>query len=260
MRNGYNPVRRNRNIGTAKQGHGQDNRLVIPNPGRLLTTLDHIGEYRIERRAVADTEIQFIVEELRHDCVHPCSISDVVRMFEAIPASDWAGIKIVVFRQPTRKQNVLNPAWGRLSYSGDVVAARNRTIASGPMVLLDAVEHGLRLDWSVRLDADAQDELDRLRGDGHGVERVGNRYRIQVTAEAARETQLYRTVPHEIGHWFDWLSKVETPAARGDDYFSLTDRYFSRPKREREAFAHRYADRIGEALRLSGAIPFDRLD
>jgi hypothetical protein len=27
---GFNPIRRNRNIGTAKSGHGQDNRMTIP--------------------------------------------------------------------------------------------------------------------------------------------------------------------------------------------------------------------------------------
>lgn len=30
MRPGWNPTKRNRNIGTKKQGHGRDNRLVIP--------------------------------------------------------------------------------------------------------------------------------------------------------------------------------------------------------------------------------------
>ena len=30
MRAGYNPNRRNRNLGTKKAGHGQANRLVIP--------------------------------------------------------------------------------------------------------------------------------------------------------------------------------------------------------------------------------------
>ena len=30
MRRGWNPVRRNRNIGTAAPGHGENNRLVIP--------------------------------------------------------------------------------------------------------------------------------------------------------------------------------------------------------------------------------------
>jgi hypothetical protein len=29
-RPGREPTRRNRNIGTSKQGHGQDNRMVIP--------------------------------------------------------------------------------------------------------------------------------------------------------------------------------------------------------------------------------------
>jgi hypothetical protein len=32
MRAGRDPRRRNRNIGAAKQGHGQDNRMVIPEP------------------------------------------------------------------------------------------------------------------------------------------------------------------------------------------------------------------------------------
>jgi hypothetical protein len=31
-RAGWNPTRRNRNIGTAKSGHGLDNSLVIPSP------------------------------------------------------------------------------------------------------------------------------------------------------------------------------------------------------------------------------------
>jgi hypothetical protein len=30
QRPGWNPVRRNRNVGTAKQGRGRDNRMVIP--------------------------------------------------------------------------------------------------------------------------------------------------------------------------------------------------------------------------------------
>jgi len=30
MRPGWNPVRRSRNIGTARQGHGENNRMVIP--------------------------------------------------------------------------------------------------------------------------------------------------------------------------------------------------------------------------------------
>ncbi|KAF0814961.1 hypothetical protein IGB42_00037 [Andreprevotia sp. IGB-42] len=30
MRAGWNPTRRNRHIGTGAQGHGQDNKLVIP--------------------------------------------------------------------------------------------------------------------------------------------------------------------------------------------------------------------------------------
>jgi len=64
-------------------------------------------------------------------------------------------------------------------------------------------------------------------------------------------------LPHEIGHWFDWLEKVETPAARGEDFSALMESYFARPQAEREAFTHRYADDVRDRLMRAGAIPFE---
>jgi len=231
--------------------------MVIPNSGRLYSSLDRIGEYVGERRRVAGIEMTFIVETLRGGCLHPCTIEDVVAMLELVPASDWAGIRTVVFRQPTRKQAALNPAWGRLRYDGEVSTARKHRVAAGPMILLDAIEANCVIDCPAGLGPEDQAELDRLRADGHAVERVGNRYRVQVSPDSARRTQLFRTLLHEIGHWFDWLEKVESPAMRGEDFGILVERYFARPQVEREVFAHRYATVMGNELTSAGVIPFE---
>jgi hypothetical protein len=257
MRPVFNPTRRNRNIGTAWRGHGQNNRLIIPNTGRLFSPLERIGDHRVEHRSVAGMNLDFIVEHSRPGCIPPCTIDDVVQMLELIPASDWAGIHTVFFRQPTRKQARLNPAWGRLFYSGEIITARGRVIAAGPMIHLEAIDHNHQLEWGTSLALEDQVELDRLRADGHIIERSGNRHVIRATPASARNTQLYRTLPHEIGHWFDWLGKVETPLARGGDFDALTTRYFARPSAEREAFAHRYADETHARLLSTGSIPFE---
>jgi hypothetical protein len=260
MRVVFNPARRNRNIGTARQGHGQDNRLVIPTPRGLISPIERVGAHANQRWRVGNGEIRFVVEELRDNWMHPCTIADVIRLLEHVSASDWAGIKTILFRQPTRKQSILNPAWGRLLYFGEISTARGQIVARGPMILLEAVEHNQRLAWPVGLSPDARVELSRLEADGHEIERVGGRYNIHMTPGAARNTALYRTLPHEIGHWFDWLEKVETPAARGEDFGALRDRFFARSREEREAFAHRYADRVRRELIDTGAIPFERQD
>jgi hypothetical protein len=70
---------------------------------------------------------------------------------------------------------------------------------------------------------------------------------IRVTRQAVRNTQLYRTLPHEIGHWTDFLERV-----RRDDN---TDR----PVREREQSAHRYADAVRGRLTRNGDIPFHQI-
>lgn len=49
---------------------------------------------------------------------------------------------------------------------------------------------------------------------------------------------------------------METPLAQGQGYAILAERYFARPRGEREAFAHRYADGLRKRLEAAGAIPF----
>ncbi len=256
MKAGFNPSRRSQNIGTAKQGHGQDNRLVIPKARHTFSTLDRIGRFVKEERHVQGQCVTFIVEETRQGSVHAWTVDDVAKILGMVPASDWAGIKTIVFRQPTRKQTILNPAWGRLRYSGEVSTTPDRKVAIGPMILLDAIDENLRIRRPASMGPEDQLELDRLRADGHVIERAGRTHTIMVTPGTARNTQLYRTLFHEVGHWFDWLEKVEGPAQRGECFETLMDSYFAQSVAEREAFAHRYADGIRERLINLGSIPF----
>lgn len=253
-----NPTRRNRNIGTSKQGYGQDNSLVIPKRSDGRYWLDSIGDCQIEGHVIASRTVRFIVEQNAFGCVHPCSVQDVVWMLKALPHSDWAGLDTIVFKQPTRKQLILSPVWGRLLYFSEVATAKGQRLASGPAIFLDAIEPDKTIKWSTSLDPDDSKELERLIEDGHQVQRSGRKFNITVSSRSARNTQLYRTLLHEVGHWFDWLSKVEEPASRGEDWERLEQSYLSRSKTEREAFAHRYADEQRELLTSKGIIPFEQ--
>ena len=258
MQSHRNPTRRNRNIGTSKQGHGQNNSLVIPERSDGRYWLSSIGECQIEDHVIANRSVRFIVERNALGCVHPCSIQDVIWMLKSLPQSDWAGLDTIVFRQPTRKQLILSPVWGRLLYFSEVTTAKGQRLASGPAIFFDAILPDETIKWSTSLDPDDSKEVERLTEDGHQVERSGRKFNITVSTRSARNTQLYRTLLHEVGHWFDWLSKVEEPATKGEDWEMLERSYFSRPKAEREAFAHRYADETRELLTSKGIIPFDK--
>jgi len=113
MRAGYNPSRRNRNIGTAKQGHGDDNSLVIPWRSDGEYWLEHLSSFTMEDRTINGKTVRFIVEANALGCIHACSVADVVRIIEAIPGSVVAGVQTCVFQATNRKQATLNPVLGR---------------------------------------------------------------------------------------------------------------------------------------------------
>ncbi len=143
---------------------------------------------------------------------------------------------------------MLDPTWGRLFYRADFVGQ------IGPAIVIEAADLTRPVYWPRKLSLDHQHELERLRADGHRVEEDRRGYRVHLSEESVRNTVLYRTLLHELGHWVDWLTKVER-APEGD-----AELFLARPAAEREAFAHAYADRIGAELRSSGVIPFAPLE
>jgi len=259
---GYNPTRRSRNIGTAKQGHGQNNKLVVPESWHTDTyTQQTIGKFEKVEKHLAGRRLTFFVEENSGGCVHACSISDVCEIFKNLPFSDWAGLQIIVFRQPSKKQRILNPVWGRMYYFAQIGHQAGKSLAEGPAVFLEANPINFKMVWPASLSPEMIEELRRLENDGHEISRIGRKHIIQTSENSVRQTQLYRTLIHEVGHWVDYLEKVERPGLKGAaTYDELEDRYFSRPRLEREAFAHRYADQLGEKLKTFGLIPFDRIE
>lgn len=258
VHSGFNPTRRNRNIGTARQGHGANNRLTIPSVSRE----ERIWWERIKGPTVTECEVlgravRFVGEEPRHGSLYVCTIRDICRLLALVPPRDWTGLTTFVFRQSTRKQWLLHPTWGRLAMAADIGEHGRKNIHSGPAILLEALDLSVSFRWGRSLDHAAVKELERLKSDGHTVTEDGRGYTISSSLDAARATQLYRTIPHEIGHWVDWLERVERPSERGEaDYGDLIDRYWARSNVEREAAAHLYADVLVSRLRAAGSIPF----
>jgi len=258
---GRNPIRRNRAIGTRKQGHGQNNRFVVPNTRHdSRMPLERLGPHTFVERQLGALVIPIIVERTRPDFVHACTVDDIARVLSLVPAEDLTGICCVVLRQPTRKQYLLDRVWGRLQYAVDIGRL------SGPAIYLEAVHRAAREHRRQKsLDPHDATRLERLRGEGHRIITTPREHCIVTTPEAARTTQLYFTLLHEVGHWVHRTTAVEVPAKElvdrtgTDPWLELWETYFSKPSREREEFADRYADELASRLRLAGAIPFDRV-
>src|SRR6266849_2407013 len=117
----YNPTRRNRNIGTAKGGHGQNNRMTIPEVahGRYIFW-ERMDDAQEVTRIIADRTVKFFVQSTREDCVHACTVDDIARLLLRVPSLDWDGIGAVLLRQPRRKEQTLASVWGRLAYTADL--------------------------------------------------------------------------------------------------------------------------------------------
>lgn len=240
MNSGKDATRRNRNIGTAKRGHGQNNKLVIPicAPG-YGRHYENLKNFKTVLRDINGAQVTFIVEQTRADSYHACTVDDIAHMLRQIPFPDLAGVELIVLRQPKRKEEILNSVWGRWV----------REIEIGPYggsaLILESVTLSKPVRWTKSLAPDFQMELERLRADGHEITTTKRYHIISVSLESVRSTQLYRTLLHEIGHHVD---NSRNPKA-----------FDGKIANEKESFAHQYADRIREELSQKKIIPFERI-
>ena len=250
-----NPTRRNRNIGTSKQGYGQNNKLTIPEPcGILKSFYERLVDYRKTKRTINGHEFLFIIEKTRQTSKHSCSVADIETILEQIPQRDYGNLKFIVLRQPKRKEETLSPTWGRLIYSyefeSDVF----------PAIILDAVDYTKKFKWTNKLSIENQREIERLKNDGHEIENDGRSLIAEYKLENVRNTQLYRTLPHEFGHYVHYLENVEC-AANEDEEFEVWEtrwnKYFEIPQSEKEKFAHKYADNFKVEMQKKKIIPFE---
>ncbi len=195
-----------------------------------------------------------VVEPCSPGFVHAATVDDVVRVLGLIPHEGIARIRAVALRQPTRKQRILACVWGRLAYFAELGTAE------GPAIILEAQPVDGSVTWPRSMTPDVAEELERLRTDGHKVTGQRRHWRIESTLASVRTTQLFRTLPHEVGHYVQYDREVRQQA--GDDagtLMRLQDLYFTKPSREKEHFAHRYAREFFERMSDQRRVPFDRL-
>lgn len=252
----FNPLRRNRNIGTAKQGFGQQNRLRIPQRRSGLRFVESLGEYQKQKVEINGHDFIFVVEKTREDSLHACSIEDVKRIIAHIPTEDYGSLRLIIFRQPRRKEEILSPVWGRLIYYFEFEHEYY------PAVVIEAGMFPRKMKWKTSLSLESQKELDRLKEDGHKFINNGKYWIADMLPEYVRATQLYRTLPHEFGHYSHYLNVVERMGEENEDYELWEQRYnhyFNLPTSEKEEFAHRYAVSLKRKLEERGVIPFDKI-
>jgi len=250
-RPGWNPTKRNRNIGTNKAGRGQDNRLVIPS---------HWTDFRVFWSRLQNPihfelgGFTFLVEPCTEGFAHSVTVHDIARVLRLLPHDDVARIRIIALRQPTKKQRILSSVWGRLAYFADFGETE------GPAVILEAQRLHCAYDYPKSLSPDAAEELECIRNDGHEVTQERRAWKVATSPAAVRQTQLFRTLPHEVGHYVQYDREVRQ-AAQGDpdELDRLNDLYFTKPTRDKEDFAHRYAREFMERMREAGECPFEPL-
>lgn len=271
MRNGRNPARRNRNIGTSKAGHGQDNRDVIPRSWQdSVYQWKRTPHHHVVSREVAGRSIPFLVEQTLDDHVHACTVDDIATVLNCLPHEytqdtpdpefpeerllGVKGLQGIILRQPTRKEQLLRGAWGRIGWAVDVGPI------TGPVISLLAHETPTIVRWGKSLSPSDQRELDRLIEMADEVKRDKRGCTLIFELQGIRKVQLYHTLLHEVGHWVDMLSKVELPSlADLESWSALRDRFHQRPHDEIEEFAHRFADDSRNELCDRGLIPFERM-
>ena len=255
---GWNPVRRNRNIGTAKSGNSQDNKMDIPArwQGHRIYW-DRLNDPVIWRMQVHFQDITLLIEAPREGSFHACTPHDIQMILQLLPSEHLAEINTIVLRQPTKKQELLNPVWGRYVYYADLGQF------SGPGVHLEAVPMGKVLKWSKHVSPFEQKELKALRADGHRVKSTSTGFDIETSPVSVRNTQLFRTLPHEVGHAIDYLVHSLEPsvAAKTDaefDYVAQT--YQNKSQLDKEEAANRYAREFFERYHAAGQLPFPRIE
>lgn len=258
-RPGWDARRRNRNIGTAKAGHGQDNCLNIPHAFADERWFHEKLKNPVVLKVPIHSNVKtLIVEPTKVGFVHACTPDDIKTVLELLPEKHLAEIEMVVLRQPKKKERILSSVWGRLRYHADIVGF------SGPAIHLEAQLVNDKFTWAKSMTPEWAVEFDKLRSDGHKIVSDRRNHHLMTTPWSVRYTQLFRTLPHEVGHWVDYYEKVRVPSEEIEfsedyieDYSRLSDLYFSRPAREREDFAHRYADEFFAKWSAKGSLPFD---
>lgn len=261
---GWNPTRRNKNIGTKKQGFSQNNKFVIPDRyknGEWVSFSEDLINPVIIPININDHELALIIEPTYENYTYSCTPQDIIKILSLFPVQHFeeTDLKIIIMRQPKNKDEIVSPVWGRFSYYQSFAQY------DGAAITLESMKAGLTLKWSKKLSVFSMKELDMLRNDGHQVEALKRYFLIQTTPESIRNTQLFRTIPHEIGHAYDYYINSMKPSMeawdRGDEAEDeyISNVFNSKPQLDKEEAANRYAKEFHEKHSMTGGLPFAQI-
>jgi len=148
---------------------------------------------------------------------------------------------------------MLNSGWGRLVYDMTI------DDYGGAVVFLYA--NNLKpFRWPKSLTPPLVKEMERLKDDGLTVREEKRHYMVEPTLDAVRNRVLFRTLPHEVGHWVHFIEQVDDPGRGNEEERTrLWELYCTIPHRDRENFADRYAEQLRAQLMAEKKIPFSSL-
>lgn len=253
----WRPERRNRNIGTKASGHSKLNDMRIPESwrdkhGKVSLYYERLEIAHVHGATIGESHLQCLYENPHNGYSYGCSLADVIQVLGLAAQIAPAMPNIIAFRQPTRKQQQQFPVWGRFLYFAEFGKYE------GTAIVLEAQKLGALLKRSKSMTLDERAEFERLVSDGHSFVETKRHFEAELTEGAVRNTKLYRTLLHELGHLNDYHQKVlDERTALDPDQDVAASIYFSRPTSEREVFAHAFAEQIGQSLRNAGEIPLD---
>ncbi|MEX0364907.1 MAG: ImmA/IrrE family metallo-endopeptidase [Ruegeria sp.] len=256
----WRPERRNRNIGTSSSGYSKSNDMRIPaswedKHGNYTLYYERLEVARFQETPIGDFRLKILYEEPRVGHTYGCSPSDVIKVLTLAADLVPSLPDIVAFRQPTRKQRQQHPVWGRFLYFGEF--GRHE----GAAIILEAQELNAPLSWPKRMSLEDRAEFLRLVEDGHSFTEAKRRFQSTLAEAPIRNTVLYRTLLHELGHWVHYHQEVlNSPTALHENQDIASDLYFSKSVSEREDYAHAFAEKLRQALRQTDEIPFDPLE
>ncbi len=236
-----NPIRRNKNIGTKNQGFKSQNKFDIPfsyQDSKMF--YERLGKTSKIIREINGQKMTFIVEQTRKNCCHACTIEDIETILKNISNMYYEGLNTFIFRQPKVKEEIFSPVWGRLIYLYELEKENL------PVIILEAANYSKPIIWDRKLSIENQKEFRRLQEDGYDIEENKKKYEIKLTINNVRNTQLYRTFLHELGHYFHFIT-------------TNFDIYENIPKLEKEVFANNFADKMKLNLEVQNIIPFERM-
>ena len=238
MRPGWNPTRRNKHAGTKAHGHGSDNKLSIPeSQHKSRCYYEKLIGYVVVRRTIGTRELLFFVEPTRPDWFYPCSVDDICAVLSHCTPEIVSAFDFIVLRQPTRKQRILSPVWGRAIFAFDLDKY------TGSAIVLEA-QSLTSFQWPRSIGPEGMRELERLRKDGHDICNTRRGIDIKVTPHSLRNTVLYRTLLHELGHHVDFARSAEVE-------------WEGKVQSQKEDFAHRFALELYMQLSERKVLPFD---